>query len=410
MELGQLKIYLRGAIDLETAILTGERAICEIDEQIESIQALKLVIPDPPLPAMPVLQLSEKEPEEPQFHKATVMETALSPYGWHLGFSIYWSLCGVALATKWGFWGAIVGIIACFVVADLVLAIPFTIKENRERKNAHKQALEKHQQTLQYRKDAQERHRIKLAEWEKEYYRIGEAHNLMVSAYKLLQQHKQEKCEQMRQQRIKLDVKLDELREKLWDYYNSGPIYQSYRNLVAVTQIYEYLASGIASELEGPNGAYAQYMNDVRAERICNDLEKIRTDMNNGFKRMSANQQMLCGELKSVNRVLGEVNRSCYNLTNGMAVTTRQLNMLAISANQMRQDVSADIKRLHEGLSNISEDTRMIALNSATMGLNQYLDMKSRGVDAYYTTFLAYVEYSGNGVKARGFIPEGVLE
>ena len=102
MELEQLKTYLRGAIDLETAILAGERAICEIDEQIENIQALKPVIPDPPLPAMPVLHLSEKEPEEPQFHKATVMETALSPYGWHLGLSIYWSLCGVALATKWG--------------------------------------------------------------------------------------------------------------------------------------------------------------------------------------------------------------------------------------------------------------------------------------------------------------------
>lgn len=389
MELERLKTYLRGAIDLETAILAGERAINEIDAQIESITAQKVVIPDPPLPAMPVLHLSEQEPQEPKFNKATPLELALLPTGWHLGISIYFSFCGVALAGKWGFWGAVVGIVLCFVIVDLILSIPFTIKENSERKYSHAQAMEKYRKELQYRNDAKERHQIQVAAWEKEYYRIGEAHNLMVSSYKLLQKQRQEKCEQMRQQRIKIDVKLDELRDKLWEYYNKGPIYQSYHNLVAVTQIYEYLASGIASELEGPNGAYAQYMNDVRAERICSDLEKIRSDMNRGFERMAANQQLLCSELKSVNRALSEVNQSCYNLSSGMAATTRQLNMLAISANQMRQDVSTEIKRLHEGLSTISEDTRLIALNSATMGLNQYLDMKARGVDAYYTTYLA---------------------
>lgn len=191
----------------------------------------------------------------------------------------------------------------------------------------------------------------------------------------------------MRQQRIKIAVKLNELRDKLWEYYNRGPIYPSYHNLVAVTQIYEYLASGIASELEGPNGAYAQYMNDVRADRICSDLKKIRSDMNKGFDRIAANQQLLCSELESVNRALSEVNRSCNKLSGGMAAITSRLNMLAVSANQMRKDISADVKGLHERLSAISEDTQMIALNSATMGLNQYLDMKSRGVEGYYTAY-----------------------
>lgn len=389
MEIDQIKKYLRGAIDLETAILAGERAISEINEQIKRIEELRPTIPTPAIPAQPVLNLPEKGPEEPVLRKATVMEIARSPSGWHLGISIYCSICGIAAATKWGFFGAIIGIVLCFVVADLILAVPFTIKENHERKFAHKLALEEHQKALQYRKDVQERHRIKLAEWEREYFRISDAYNLMVTSSRLLQEQQQEKCQQMRQQRVKIEIKLKELQEKLREYYNRGPIYQSYHNLVAVTQIYEYLASGIANELEGPNGAYAQYMNDVRAERICNDLEKIRSDMNRGFDRLAVNQQVLYNELNSMNQSLGEISSSCYNLCSGMAATTSQLNTLAISANQMRQDVTADIHRLNDRISSISEDTKIMALNSATIGFNQYLDMKSRGVDAYYATYLA---------------------
>lgn len=52
-------------------------------------------------------------------------------------------------------------------------------------------------------------------------------------------------------------------------------VYPTYRNMIAVTQLMEYIESGVASTLEGSDGANSQYLQDVRTNRICSILNYL---------------------------------------------------------------------------------------------------------------------------------------
>lgn len=65
--------------------------------------------------------------------------------------------------------------------------------------------------------------------------------------------------------------------------YSSDIIFSKYRNLVAVSQFYEYFMSGRCTTLEGHEGAYNLYENEARQniiitklDRVINLLEEIR--------------------------------------------------------------------------------------------------------------------------------------
>lgn len=74
---------------------------------------------------------------------------------------------------------------------------------------------------------------------------------------------------------------LENVRERL---YSANIIYPDFRNLVAVSQILAYLEMGIADTLEGPNGAYKEYLKDIRVGRICNKLDDLQMEIRNGFR------------------------------------------------------------------------------------------------------------------------------
>ena len=65
------------------------------------------------------------------------------------------------------------------------------------------------------------------------------------------------------------------LEEALISLYEEGIIYSKYRNLVAVSTIYEYLASGRCDQLEGPNGAYNLYEMELRQNIVIGQLSTI---------------------------------------------------------------------------------------------------------------------------------------
>lgn len=61
----------------------------------------------------------------------------------------------------------------------------------------------------------------------------------------------------------------------LTSLYEDRSIPMQVRSMVAAHSILDYLEMGICSELEGPQGAYAKYMDDVRANRICDKLDMV---------------------------------------------------------------------------------------------------------------------------------------
>ena len=69
--------------------------------------------------------------------------------------------------------------------------------------------------------------------------------------------------------------KMRETQDLLEDYYSENIIYDKYRALVPVCTFYEYIASGRCSQLEGHEGAYNLYENELRLNIIVDKLDDI---------------------------------------------------------------------------------------------------------------------------------------
>ena len=87
------------------------------------------------------------------------------------------------------------------------------------------------------------------------------------------------------------------MEEALISLYEEGIIYSKYRNLVAVSTIYEYLASGRCDRLEGPNGAYNLYEMELRQNIVIGQLSTITENL----EQIKENQHTLYYEIQSAN-------------------------------------------------------------------------------------------------------------
>lgn len=89
-------------------------------------------------------------------------------------------------------------------------------------------------------------------------------------------------------------------------YYNTNIVFQKYQNMVALTTFYEYLLSGRCSKLEGADGAYNIYEQEIRADRIIAKLDDILKALEN----IQQNQYMLYSIMRDVNENLRNLNRT----------------------------------------------------------------------------------------------------
>ena len=117
---------------------------------------------------------------------------------------------------------------------------------------------------------------------------------------------------------------LSETKECLAKLYDKDIIFGKYRNMVAMSSIYEYFASGRVSELTGPTGAYNLYESELRQNLVVSELQKI----NSNLEEIKANQYILYSEIKKGNetqrQILGEVasiSRSAVEIKNMAAIT-----------------------------------------------------------------------------------------
>lgn len=206
------------------------------------------------------------------------------------------------------------------------------------------------------------------------------------AAHQVVERYRQE----LRAQRDQVLRRRVELKAALQRLYDEHGFYENYRNLPAVSQLYEYIASGISSQLEGPDGAYAQYAADLRAERICGSVEELRRDMNAGFEHVSGMQQVLLEELQECGDKIQELRGSITDfggnvsaLIKGVQNETRMLSegvQGQMEASQRRQE------QLLGSVAQIEASSGATAFNTSMIALNQYLDAKACGADAYYAT------------------------
>ena len=97
--------------------------------------------------------------------------------------------------------------------------------------------------------------------------------------------------------------RLYECRNRLYGY---DIIFGKYRNIVALSTFYEYLISGRCTTLVGADGAYNLYENEIRADRIIDQLSQVIESLD----EIKETQYMLYSELKTVNNSLEYLNKT----------------------------------------------------------------------------------------------------
>ena len=91
--------------------------------------------------------------------------------------------------------------------------------------------------------------------------------------------------------------------EILQDLYEMGRFFPKYRNLVAVSQIYEYILSGRCTELGGFQGAYNLYEQETRMDIVIMRLDDIYEEL----EEIKENQYMLYDAICQINYMLSQI-------------------------------------------------------------------------------------------------------
>lgn len=94
------------------------------------------------------------------------------------------------------------------------------------------------------------------------------------------------------------------------ELYGCNIIFDKYQNVVAIATFYEYLMAGRCEILEGASGAYSIYEQEIRADRIIDQLDVVITKLED----IKSNQYMIYNELRIVNQNLEYLNATMESI------------------------------------------------------------------------------------------------
>lgn len=138
----------------------------------------------------------------------------------------------------------------------------------------------------------------------------------------------------------------EELLKKLYiarnDLYAYGIVFEKYRNLVAISSIYEYLASGRCMSLDGHEGAYNIYESEIRMDRVVSRLDLVIDSL----EKIQQNQYMIYSAIQNVNSQLATLNSK-------MSAAVASLERIETSATDMKAYMKT-----------IADNTAVIAYNT----------------------------------------------
>ena len=188
-----------------------------------------------------------------------------------------------------------------------------------------------------------------------------------------------EKANELERFQVSLAKGVEHMSSQLNDLYQMNIIFPDFRGNVQTAYLYKYLASGICTELTGPNGAYAQYLMDERTERIVHKLDIIIKQLSqviiNQYSQMHIMSQMY-NTLLSTEEELGAVNQTLGDIK-------REVNKLVentVDANQYLNDIGK--KLIH-----IGNSLDVTAVNTYVQAMNQYRVEIENGVSSYYLKY-----------------------
>lgn len=167
-----------------------------------------------------------------------------------------------------------------------------------------------------------------------------------------------------------VNKKCEELRLQRSQLYAMNVLHPSFQNMIAANQIREYLEMGICDGLEGTNGAYALYMQDVRANRICESIDDLRQTVQEGFNEVKGKMSAVMAELRRTNANIDALNTS---INSGFSDMQR-----AISEGQEKFNANQQAS-----LNEANGYLRSISKTLQDAGHNEYIALKEANVSSY---------------------------
>lgn len=168
----------------------------------------------------------------------------------------------------------------------------------------------------------------------------------------------------------------ERIKQELQQLYSRDILHVSFRNMVAVNQIREYLDMGVCDALEGPTGAYSQYLQDVRVDRICTSIDKLKRSLLHALNQIVMNQSILVSEMRKTNENLNKMQSSIEVSINAIQ---QQMNcaqqMATVQADQLENHfvkMNEQLEEIHKALST-SAHNEYVALRETNV--RRYLKM-----------------------------------
>lgn len=272
--------YVKQVNDLEVAVYTNQRIQSHFDESF----ALRKPVP----PIRPTLKSTAK-PTRP-----TLKEIDNSKSG----------MCVVIALIILGIVLILLGIYALSVlfilsISCLSLGIMLTY--------AGVKVLSKDEETKQNNKDALDAYRVNVEKYDATIQQTIAENEKKQNQYRLALNNYNQEADQYKRKHDEAYALISDsghmLEKSLDSLYEMGIIYPKYRNLVAVSTIYEYLSSGRCDRLDGPDGAYNLYEMELRQNIVIGQLSSIVENLN----QIRNNQFTLYNELVSANQSVASV-------------------------------------------------------------------------------------------------------
>ncbi len=287
--------YFEDAIALETEIVTQKNLVSQFEAMSENKK--------------PVLVERKVQVERPAPDALESEENHV------IGSIVIWTiLCLVAaifLRDLGVFW-----IVVCLTIMTVGDAIPLAIY-------------------LPEKKEWEEKYSEQMKKYNEDYEMCLEENKTRKEEFIYNQKCWEDSCTKMRET---LEKPLKETKENLERVYAKNIIYPKYRNLPALTSIYEYYVTGRCEELSGPYGAYNLYEDEVRKDKIISQLNTVIANL----EQIKLNQyklyEQVCQIQSNTNRMVRELNAIkgyVIELTNLTALNTYYNGVTALNTRIM---------------------------------------------------------------------------
>lgn len=146
-----------------------------------------------------------------------------------------------------------------------------------------------------------------------------------------LQRRSATRAEALSRQLTTLKNAFSDTQQTLQRFYGLNAIYPKYRNFVAISMFYEYLCSGRCSALEGHEGAYNIYEQEIRMNLILSKLDEVIAHLD----RIEDNQYMLASAIREGNAKADQIYRTLQNVESSTAASAYFSEVSAMNTTYM---------------------------------------------------------------------------